>query len=115
MYDEDENVIENYDRKIDFGLDDKPIFYLKQGCGACPETWDVHTEEDGYLGYLYVRHGTYSVWDTSDSNVFSTSDIIGDGLFDWDEREHWLKVGCAKLFKKYQNKQMTSEEYFDDE
>lgn len=103
-----------YNRTIDFGLEDKPIFYLEETCGACPESWNVYTEEDGYLGYLYVRHGSYTVWDTGDNQVYCNRDIKGDGLFDYDEREHYMKIGCVKLYNTYKDKQIKSEDYFNE-
>lgn len=102
--------------KVTFDVTDVPVFHLNQTCGACPETYDVYVKDKydhyDYIGYLYVRHGAYSII-SSGEKVISQPDIKGDGLFEYGEREHMIKLGCSTLWKNYKGtEKMTDEDYF---
>jgi hypothetical protein len=65
-------------------------------CGACPEQYDAYVSEDGVdrqVGYLRLRHGAFRVDypDCGGKTLFSANPK-GDGAFDDDEREHYLKM-----------------------
>ena len=77
---------------------------LVQTCGACPEQYDAI--KDGVMvGYFRLRHGYFRV----DAYLPETETVYeatpkGDGLFEEDEREHYLKKGLKKLHKHLKKK-----------
>lgn len=65
---------------------------LKMNCGACPESYDAYDENDIMVGYLRLRHGRFTVEcpDVGGNCVFE-SRPEGDGVFEPDERDYYLK------------------------
>lgn len=62
-------------------------YELRQTCGACPEQYDVY--KDGKeVAYLRLRHGHFSA--SMDGEVVYAASPKGDGIFDSEEREHYL-------------------------
>ena len=74
---------------------------LVQTSGACPEQYDAYNGRGWKVGYFRLRHGIFAVWNSPVGN-----DLIyeaypeGDGIFERDEREYYLKEGI-KALKKY--------------
>lgn len=62
---------------------------LRQTCWACPEQYDAYL--DGVqVGYLRLRHGSFSVWSADQQVEYMRAHPRGDGSFEDDEREHYL-------------------------
>lgn len=102
-----------YMRQIDFEREGVPIFYLDKTCGGCPENHDVYVLENEklvYKGYLYVRYGGYRVCNV-DNDVIANPEIKGDGLFEYEEREHMLKLGCSLIYKDERDKKSNLEDF----
>lgn len=74
---------------------------LRMTCGACPEQYDAYV--DGlYAGYLRLRHGVFRVEDAA-GNILKVYYPEGDGIFEADERDKYLKKARKKLLKAVQN------------
>ena len=77
---------------------------LVQTCGACPEQYDAI--RDGVtVGYFRLRHGYFRV----DAYLPETETVYdahpkGDGLFEKNERDYYLKKGLKKLHKALKKK-----------
>lgn len=82
----------NYDYSFN-GID------LVQICGACPEAYNAF--KDGmHVGYLRLRHGVFTVdYELGGYNPERVLKIEpnGDGIFEYDEREAYLKLACELL------------------
>jgi hypothetical protein len=68
-------------------------------CGACPEQYDAFDVETGQqVGYLRLRHGGFrvDVPDCGGRTVYA-AEPKGDGIFDDDEREHYLREAVAAI------------------
>ena len=65
-------------------------YELIKTCGACPEQYDVLLN-DKIVGYLRLRHGYFyaSVPDVCGDVVYE-AEPKGDGIFEEDERIHFL-------------------------
>ena len=65
---------------------------LERTCWACPEQYDAYDETGKQVGYLRLRHGRFSVTCPGplDLEVYHAHPK-GDGIFDDDEREYYLK------------------------
>jgi hypothetical protein len=77
---------------------------LEQTCGACPEQYDAFYG-DRLVGYLRLRHGYFRVDyypDVGSETIFD-GHPRGDGVFETDERDHWLQQArlaiVARLIK----------------
>lgn len=68
---------------------------LVETCGGCPEQYDAY-KNDVCVGYLRLRHGVFTV-DTDCGQTILTAYPKGDGVFEYEEREHYLKAACALL------------------
>ncbi len=72
---------------------------LMQTCGGCPESYNAF--KDGmYIGYLHLRHGFFTVdYEPGGYNPqrIWTIKTKGDGIFEYEEREHHLKAACDLL------------------
>lgn len=93
-------------RQIHFDVPNVPVFYLEQTCGGCPEAYNVYIEDSEkpvYIGELYVRYGGYTISDKH-HNAIAHPEIKGDGLFEWEEREHMLKLGCSTIYRDMMEK-----------
>lgn len=71
---------------------------LVQTCGACPEQYDAFDGRGRQVGYLRLRHGYFTVDspDCGDKRVYEAQPI-GDGCFDCDERDGFLKAGIDAI------------------
>ena len=70
------------------------MFQLKQTCGGCPEQYDVfHKGEE--VGYMRLRHGSFYA-EYRGRTVYEANPQ-GDGLFEWDERDHYLTEACQAI------------------
>lgn len=67
---------------------------LVQTCGGCPESYDVYIANE-LIGDLYLRHGYFQA--TYRGRTVFTGNPIGDGIFEWDERELWLNNACRAI------------------
>ena len=65
-------------------------YTLKQTCGACPEQYDVYDGEK-QVAYFRLRHGNFrvDVPDCGGETVY-TAFTSCDGIFEEDERSHYL-------------------------
>ena len=64
---------------------------LVQTCSACPEQYNAYNGEEK-VGYLRVRWGGFTVrCPDFDGECVYSSPINGDGSFDDNEREHFLR------------------------
>lgn len=75
-------------------------FILKKTCSACPEQYDVYLD-DKQVGYLRLRFGVFSCdYPDCGGETIYTAYPKGDGMFDDDEREHYIKQALEKIKKK---------------
>lgn len=66
-------------------------------CPAMPEQYDVFEGEE-QVGYLRLRHGTFGVWrDVHDWETVYIAHPKGDGVFEADERDHYLTEAVKAL------------------
>lgn len=73
---------------------------LVQTCNACPEQYDAFIDGK-QVGYLRVRWGWFTVYyPDSAGEILYETEIKGDGLFDWDEREGQLAAARLKIINK---------------
>lgn len=75
-------------------------FKLDLTCWACPEQYDVYLE-DGQVGYLRLRHGSFrcDYLDCGGETLYS-AEPQGDGMFNKDERDYYLRKALAAILKK---------------
>ena len=74
---------------------------LVQTCGACPEQYDAYLNGEK-VGYLRLRHGTFRVdYGGAGGETIYSASPIGDGCFEVDEREGYLKMAKKKIYKQY--------------
>ena len=73
-------------------------YHIKMTCGACPEQYDVYIDSIK-LGYLRLRHGVFTV--EYSGELIYTGYPMGDGIFENDEREKYLKKAKKKLLKRH--------------
>ncbi len=67
---------------------------LVMTCGACPEQYDVF--QDGKeVGYLRLRHGHFRA--ECNGVVVYEATPNGDGLFEYDERDHYLRFAVDAI------------------
>jgi len=73
---------------------------LVRTCWACPEQYDAFDEEGKQVGYLRLRHGNFTVDcpDALETEVYRAYPK-GDGIFDNDEREYYLKWAVFHIQK----------------
>ncbi len=75
-------------------------YRIEKTCGACPEQYDVYID-DKKLGYLRLRHGVFRVEYMGE--VIYVAHPNGDGMFEDDEREKYLKKAKKKLLKRHKH------------
>lgn len=69
---------------------------LHQTCSASPEQYDMYVDGEN-IGYFRIRHGCFIVeYLLNETQVFE-SVIKGDGGFDSDERDFFLKEGIKAV------------------
>ena len=71
-------------------------------CSCCPEQYDVF-KGDIQIGYLRLRHGQFRADypDCGEQTVYETESCKGDGYFEDDEREKFLRLAVAALISKH--------------
>lgn len=73
---------------------------LHQTCSACPEQYNMYIEDEtDPIGYFRIRHG-YLMVEYLGRVVFE-SDIRGDGGFDSEERDFFLKAGIQAVLEAH--------------
>lgn len=70
---------------------------LVQTCGACPEQYDAYLDGKR-VGYLRLRHGYFRV--ECYGEIVFESYPKGDGCFDIDERERYLKHAKRAIMER---------------
>lgn len=70
---------------------------LIQTCGGCPEQYDAIYNGE-IVGYLRLRHGYFSVEYKGELVYEATPN--GDGIFEYTEREYYLRKAKKALMKK---------------
>ena len=69
---------------------------LQMTSGGCPEAYDVFFKGK-YIGHLRLRHGCFTA--CIDEECVYTGYPVGDGIFDFNERDNFLKQGVTALKK----------------
>lgn len=69
---------------------------LRQTCSASPEQYDMYVEDEN-IGYFRTRHGYFTVEYLLNGTQVFASGIKGDGGFDSDERDFFLKEGIKAV------------------
>jgi hypothetical protein len=75
---------------------------LVQTCGACPEQYDVFHKDGEQIGYLRLRHGYFRAEYTPTGETVYSAQPKGDGLFETDEREFYLRSALEALKTRHQ-------------
>lgn len=71
---------------------------LMRTCGACPEQYNAVDEAGRVVGYLRLRHGYFSVrYPHADGALIYDAYPEGDGMFEFDEREHYLTQAITAI------------------
>jgi hypothetical protein len=76
-------------------------YELVRTCFACPEQYDVCYKGE-QVGYLRLRHGTFRVDypDCGEETIYFAH-TKGDGVFDLDEREYYLKQAIRAINNRH--------------
>ncbi len=69
---------------------------LVETCGACPEQYDAFYEDEE-VGYLRLRHGYFRA--EYRGRLVYDANTIGDGLFEYEERDEHLTKARKAIFK----------------
>ena len=95
----DDSIFEPASRFFHAGIE------LQLTCGACPQQYDAYKDygdDEGLkqVGYLRLRHGGFrvDVPDCGGETIYRASPK-GDGIFDQDEEEFYLKEACEAIAK----------------
>lgn len=73
---------------------------LVQTCGGCPEQYDMFLNGEK-IGYFRLRHGYfYAEYLPTEEVVFSINPK-GDGIFEADERDLYLKKAIKAIIDKH--------------
>lgn len=69
-------------------------------CSGCPEQYDAFLDGKK-VGYLRLRHGEFrvDVPDCGGPTIYAAYPE-GDGIFDYDERERYLREAVAAIRKE---------------
>lgn len=80
-------------------------FELRLTCESCPEQYDVY--RDGrQVAYFRLRHGQFRVdVPGCGGETIYVNWPKGDGMFDDDERDHYLGVAVDAVRRYWQGKQ----------
>lgn len=74
---------------------------LDQTCGACPEQYDAYYKSE-LVGYLRLRHGRFRVdYPHCGGETIYEAYPEGDGIFEYDERPHYLEEALRAIVYKY--------------
>lgn len=80
-------------------------YRLEQTCGACPEQYDVYDWADQLVGYLRLRHGSFTAQHPySGSKYVYEANPKGDGIFEWEEREFYLTEAIKAIDEEIKRK-----------
>lgn len=71
---------------------------LVQTCAACPEQYELRTQQDTVIGRLKLRHGRFLAWH-GDQLVHMGLFDPGTGVFTGEERAEHLPFGVAALLR----------------
>lgn len=67
-------------------------------CPACPEQYDVFDKDEKPVGYLRLRHGYFRAdYPDCGAETIYVASPKGDGIFDDDERQHYLTEAVAAI------------------
>ncbi|MBC7752485.1 MAG: hypothetical protein H7Z73_12380 [Candidatus Saccharibacteria bacterium] len=81
-------------------------YELKLTCSECPEQYDVF-KEGKQVAYFRLRHGEFrvDVPDCGHETIYESEEMQGDGLFEDDERDHFLNaaIDAVDIFYKAQS------------
>lgn len=73
---------------------------LRRTCFACPEQYDALDESGAFVGYLRLRHGSFTVTCPHvDGTLVYSASAIGDGIFEDDERDKYLRFAVDAIEK----------------
>lgn len=76
------------------------MIILRLTCGACPEQYDAFLE-GAQVGYLRLRHGDFRVdFPECGGETIYEASPQGDGAFEDDERDYYLKFAVDAIHKK---------------
>lgn len=79
---------------------------LVQTCGACPEQYDVFLDGET-IGYLRLRHGYFRAdYPCCGGETVYEAYPMGDGIFEEDEREHYLNEAKIALLAHHLEKEI---------
>jgi len=71
---------------------------LDQTCGACPEQYDAYAPDGRQVGYLQLRHGSFTVqMPGASGTVVYHANPAGDGVFDPGERDEYLREATQTI------------------
>lgn len=96
-------------------MHNKPVmihgYRLERTCFACPEQYDVYAG-DHMVAYFRLRHGGFRV-DVPDcgGETIYTANPKGDGIFDDEERVHYLTKAILKVQEYYLNRKWDEEQF----
>lgn len=72
-------------------------------CGACPEQYDAFLNGE-QVGYLRLRHGEFRVdFPDSGGEMIYRASPKGDGIFERDERDYYLRFAVDAILKRIAN------------
>lgn len=85
-----------------FSNNREPIngYRLKQTCFACPEQYDVFSEEtDELVGFMHLRYGYFyaEALKPERTSVYSANPKMSDGTFHPEERQRYLTEAVGAL------------------
>lgn len=71
---------------------------LVQTCAACPEQYELRTQEGTVIGRLKFRYGRFRAW--HEGRIVHLSILGGvDGVFSQEERAEQLPLGVAEILR----------------
>ena len=74
---------------------------LIRTCLACPEQYEVFTKDGKQIGYLRLRNGDFLVeYPDAGGQVIYRANPKGDGVFEEDERDYYLKEAVQAIKRK---------------
>lgn len=87
-------------------------YTLNRTCFACPEQYDLEDDDGNCVAYFRLRHGSFTVDcpDYGGVRVYMASPK-GDGIFEEDERNHYLNEAFKAIAKHYGVSHIEVEEF----
>jgi hypothetical protein len=74
---------------------------LLKTCSACPEQYEAYDRLGKEVGYFRLRHGTFRVqYPNVCGDIIYQNETKGDGIFEDDERDHFLDTACSHILSK---------------